>query len=203
MLRPILPKPGGSQPPSEGPETSKKRKVISLACQRCRSRKVRCDGERPACSQCCSRGVSCHYDDDPGTTTRAYLRQEFQRIEHDQKDLLELYSMLKYRPEEEANAILRRLRQDDDVHSLMRSLKAEDAVPGLERSETHSPMTLDTGPPGLSIQATLNIQHPNAYPPLPPLSDPAAELGLRERSMTTEDSLGDDSLTEEDVQNAR
>ncbi|QSZ32272.1 hypothetical protein DSL72_001846 [Monilinia vaccinii-corymbosi] len=38
------------------------RKRVSQACDKCRSRKDRCDGERPSCSTCLAHGRTCSYD---------------------------------------------------------------------------------------------------------------------------------------------
>jgi len=38
------------------------RKRVSQACDRCRSRKDKCDGKKPACSTCLSNGRECSYD---------------------------------------------------------------------------------------------------------------------------------------------
>ncbi|KFY20638.1 hypothetical protein V491_03554 [Pseudogymnoascus sp. VKM F-3775] len=38
------------------------RKRVAQACDRCRSRKDKCDGAKPACSACASRGHACSYD---------------------------------------------------------------------------------------------------------------------------------------------
>jgi hypothetical protein len=38
------------------------RKRVAQACDRCRSRKDKCDGAKPACSACAVRGHSCSYD---------------------------------------------------------------------------------------------------------------------------------------------
>lgn len=47
--------------PPEGP--ARKRQRVSQACRRCRSRKYRCDGARPACSSCVSAGgTECLYE---------------------------------------------------------------------------------------------------------------------------------------------
>ncbi|TVY82371.1 Quinic acid utilization activator [Lachnellula suecica] len=46
------------------PKKSKQvpRKRVSQACDRCRSRKDKCDGKKPACSTCLSNGRECSYD---------------------------------------------------------------------------------------------------------------------------------------------
>jgi hypothetical protein len=38
------------------------RKRVSQACDRCRSRKDKCDGKRPACTTCLTHGRTCSYD---------------------------------------------------------------------------------------------------------------------------------------------
>ncbi|EHL01351.1 putative Quinic acid utilization activator [Glarea lozoyensis 74030] len=38
------------------------RKRVSQACDKCRSRKDKCDGAKPACSTCVANGRACSYD---------------------------------------------------------------------------------------------------------------------------------------------
>jgi len=38
------------------------RKRVSQACDRCRSRKDKCDGNKPTCSTCLTNGRDCSYD---------------------------------------------------------------------------------------------------------------------------------------------
>ncbi|KFG85393.1 hypothetical protein MANI_026129 [Metarhizium anisopliae] len=42
-------------------DTEYKRKRVAKACQRCRSMKSKCDGQRPACSRCRGYGYTCIY----------------------------------------------------------------------------------------------------------------------------------------------
>ncbi|PIL25362.1 transcription factor [Ganoderma sinense ZZ0214-1] len=45
------------------------RERIAIACDRCRARKMKCDGALPACSNCqraAHQGVECHYEPEPG-----------------------------------------------------------------------------------------------------------------------------------------
>jgi hypothetical protein len=41
----------------------KKRSRRTLACDDCRRRKVRCDGNRPSCTSCIRHGTTCHYQE--------------------------------------------------------------------------------------------------------------------------------------------
>ncbi|VDC04445.1 unnamed protein product [Peniophora sp. CBMAI 1063] len=54
--------PPQQQPPSQpsAPATSRAKK-ITIACNFCRSRKLKCDGARPACHQCQKRAHACDY----------------------------------------------------------------------------------------------------------------------------------------------
>jgi hypothetical protein len=59
----------GSEPtPSKEEDLNKSkaklssRKRVSQACDRCRSRKDKCDGKKPACSTCTTHGRTCSYD---------------------------------------------------------------------------------------------------------------------------------------------
>ncbi|KAJ5159251.1 uncharacterized protein N7500_008902 [Penicillium coprophilum] len=46
----------------EGSDKAPRRKRVSRACDRCRSKKDKCDGNRPTCSACQASGQSCSYD---------------------------------------------------------------------------------------------------------------------------------------------
>ncbi|KAJ2381557.1 hypothetical protein GGI05_005942, partial [Coemansia sp. RSA 2603] len=45
------------------PVTDGKRQRVSRACDKCRRKKVKCDGKRPICTHCAALGESCTYLD--------------------------------------------------------------------------------------------------------------------------------------------
>lgn len=47
----------------ESPLPPRKRRKVAESCKTCRAKKTRCDGRRPACSSCASKGVVCEYND--------------------------------------------------------------------------------------------------------------------------------------------
>nr|GAT60215.1 predicted protein [Mycena chlorophos] len=49
---------------AEPPRAPSSKKIL-IACDFCRRRKLRCDGNRPVCSNCRQRGTSCSYRDGP------------------------------------------------------------------------------------------------------------------------------------------
>ncbi|KAJ7502505.1 hypothetical protein B0H11DRAFT_640842 [Mycena galericulata] len=72
--------------PSEGvPATLQRGK----ACLRCRKRKMRCDGSKPACQQCtrAKKGETCEYDDGKGKTRTQLLRETIVRLERRVREL--------------------------------------------------------------------------------------------------------------------
>ncbi|KLU89831.1 hypothetical protein MAPG_08800, partial [Magnaporthiopsis poae ATCC 64411] len=64
-----------------GPPHSKRRR-IGLACNACRVRKSRCDGQRPSCASCLSLGFGCLYE--PGeSATNVIVRKDYMSdLEH-------------------------------------------------------------------------------------------------------------------------
>ncbi|KAH7906015.1 hypothetical protein BJ138DRAFT_1016865 [Hygrophoropsis aurantiaca] len=59
VTRPPLDPPAKSS--SSGRSSKQRTKKITVACNFCRSRKLKCDGGRPACSQCVKRSNPCDY----------------------------------------------------------------------------------------------------------------------------------------------
>ncbi|KAL8389439.1 hypothetical protein RB595_008846 [Gaeumannomyces hyphopodioides] len=80
------------------PPVSKRRR-IGLACNACRARKSRCDGQRPSCSTCRSLGFDCQYE--PGeSATNVIVRKEYmsdleQRVTSVEHKLQRLNDVLK------------------------------------------------------------------------------------------------------------
>ncbi|KAH6658018.1 hypothetical protein BKA67DRAFT_556967 [Truncatella angustata] len=127
-------------------ETSQKRHTISLACQRCRQKKVKCDGRRPHCEACSTKEAECHYNDDPENTTHAHLIRDFRRLEQQQKELLEVFDMLKTRPQAEADVIYQHLRLSNNITSLLSLFNKRDPAPQIYISSTSTtnPRQLDS-----------------------------------------------------------
>jgi len=59
------------------------------ACLRCRKRKMRCDGLKPACQQCtkAKKADGCEYDDGKGKTRTQILRETIVKLEHRIREL--------------------------------------------------------------------------------------------------------------------
>ncbi|KAE8418035.1 hypothetical protein BDV36DRAFT_295617 [Aspergillus pseudocaelatus] len=80
----LSPKSGPRRNLSSAPgRTGGRSRYASRACQECRRRRAKCDGNKPSCSRCLDRQLPCIYttdDDGRGTAPKAYVRQLQARI---------------------------------------------------------------------------------------------------------------------------
>ncbi|KAK7937323.1 uncharacterized protein PG986_014191 [Apiospora aurea] len=178
-FRRLLPKDEASSVPNEPAEPVKKRKLVSLACARCRSHKTKCDGQRPSCGSCRARSVDCTYDDDPNTTPTANLRRQYHHLAEQHQSFHELFGLLRSRPEDEALIILQRLRSSGNVQSTLHHVKegyllADSRMVGTEANDVPFPPC-----PKNREEVMLGVYHSNAYPFLPPSRRPNLRSATR------------------------
>ena len=69
---------------------------IAQACDRCRSKKIRCDGVRPTCSQCANVGFECRTSDKLSRRAfpRGYTESLEERVRHLESEVRELKDLL-------------------------------------------------------------------------------------------------------------
>ncbi|KAI1359785.1 putative C6 transcription factor [Xylaria arbuscula] len=138
-LVPLQPKPntiGEDVDPSPPPARPRKgRSAVLVACEPCRRLKAKCDGERPSCHRCRTRGQDCVYELPHDALSRSSARKEIaNRLQLENSELRLLLHHLSSRPEAEAHDIYRRLRLTVDPIALMHSIKqAELLLPVGER----------------------------------------------------------------------
>ncbi|RDW62848.1 fungal-specific transcription factor-containing protein [Coleophoma crateriformis] len=74
---------------------------IAQACDRCRSKKIRCDGIRPCCSQCASVGFNCQTSDKLSRRAfpRGYTESLEERVRSLEGEIRELKDLLEEREE--------------------------------------------------------------------------------------------------------
>jgi hypothetical protein len=127
-LRPILPRP--TTIPDATPllrSTSdlaipRKTKVIS-ACQACKLKKIKCDGDRPECGPCISKGRDCEY---PVQANRSeILIQQQQTLQENVESFAALYRYLQERPANEANSLFERIRDGFGIEAALEFVKSE------------------------------------------------------------------------------
>ncbi|KAK8013755.1 hypothetical protein PG991_009348 [Apiospora marii] len=201
--RRLLPKVEEGKAPSEPVQLAKKRKLALIACARCRSHKTRCDGNRPSCGMCRARNVECTYDDDPNTTTAANLRRQYHCLAEQHQSFHELFEMLRSRPEEEALAILRHFRSSGTVQSTLQYIKEGYLVTATHMAGSDADEIPLPPCPKNREEFMLGIDHPNAYPFLPPLEELKSSLGFQMRMIPEADPKTANWVTEEEIENAR
>ncbi|RFN54941.1 zn(2)-c6 fungal-type DNA-binding domain protein [Fusarium flagelliforme] len=122
-FRQLLPRPGNQDrnPPLRAPFLIPKR--------------TQCDGARPICTPCTNRGQQCHYsleasDAKPAILKRKYesVAKEFQALQQSHENLEQLFHAVQNRSENDAAAIVHRIRQGVDPGSILRHLQAGDLL---------------------------------------------------------------------------
>ncbi|KAK7928629.1 C6 transcription factor [Apiospora marii] len=201
--RRLLPKVEEGKAPSEPVQLAKKRKLAPIACARCRSHKTKCDGNRPSCGMCRARNVECTYNDDPNTTTAANLRRQYHCLAEQHQSFHELFEMLRSRPEEEALVILRHFRSSGNVQSTLQYMKEGYLVTATHMAGSDADEIPLPPCPKNREEFMLGIDHPNAYPFLPPLEELKSSLGFQMRMIPEANPKTADWVTEEEVENAR
>ncbi|PHH69522.1 hypothetical protein CDD82_7706 [Ophiocordyceps australis] len=116
----------GRTPPPQPPQLFK-RKAVSTACQVCRSRKVRCDGQRPSCAPCRQRNMPCEYPA-PETTT-PQLRDQLKLAKEENAKLYDFLHVVATLPRCEVDALLGKIRTATDPDSLLRLVKESSSSP--------------------------------------------------------------------------
>ncbi|EWY81238.1 hypothetical protein FOYG_15513 [Fusarium oxysporum NRRL 32931] len=134
-LRTLLPAERRSQPsppPLKRSITQRRLNPVLAACEPCRKHKAKCSGERPVCRRCLQRKLACNYVTRPGETRS----QALNRCSHEacegssQRSSVyeELIGLLKNLPDQDAQAILQRLRSGTDVASVLTQARAGDVL---------------------------------------------------------------------------
>ncbi|KAK0619661.1 hypothetical protein B0T14DRAFT_566490 [Immersiella caudata] len=90
---------------------SKRFKSVTQACNICRRHKAKCDGARPRCGGCASKGKPCGYEGEAGQSRQAAIKARLEALE-------KLLIALQSKPHEEAQRMLQHIRSADDIVSL-------------------------------------------------------------------------------------
>uniref|UniRef100_A0A0D2Y6P2 Zn(2)-C6 fungal-type domain-containing protein n=1 Tax=Fusarium oxysporum (strain Fo5176) TaxID=660025 RepID=A0A0D2Y6P2_FUSOF len=126
--RPILPRPTTTPATPSAPRSTshliipRKSKVIS-ACQPCKLKKIKCDGNRPECGPCVSKGRSCVYTVQ-GSRTEILIRRQ-QALQENVESFAALYRYLQERPANEANSLFERIRDGFGIEAALEFVKSE------------------------------------------------------------------------------
>ncbi|KAF2218210.1 hypothetical protein BDZ85DRAFT_208526 [Elsinoe ampelina] len=130
-----------------------KRTHTRVACNACRSRKHKCNGDRPTCTGCLDRGTKCIYDADLDTTRAGTLRRRYETLEAENKEMHHLVKSLRLSPQTDVDRLIQSLRSGHSIaaaleHMDQSSMSIRDRRPSLAGSTSASARTLsdpDTG----------------------------------------------------------
>ncbi|KAL7952129.1 hypothetical protein V8C42DRAFT_306225 [Trichoderma barbatum] len=110
-----------AQPPSRVPA---RRIGVSVACEACRQRKIRCSGSRPRCLSCSQKGLDCHYTSaNPTETNSAVLKRRFREMKQKSSDYEEFYEAIQNMPAKDSQSIFRLIRRGADINTVVRQIK--------------------------------------------------------------------------------
>ncbi|KPI44625.1 uncharacterized protein AB675_8627 [Cyphellophora attinorum] len=148
--KPSLPIARSAGTPYERPERAR----TSHACEPCRERKTKCDGERPSCRRCLHTGTGCHYGYGKGWRKRKTAED------------LTATSRRLARYEALLNDIMPHV--PPNVKAMIEEAREQDAAASSGGSETNEPMDTPRHMPPLSADAsTSSGGTPRVSLPLP------------------------------------
>lgn len=117
--RALLPRPedvkpeGSLSPATTQLKSTSRRRIISQACEPCRKRKEKCDGQRPTCKACTRREVPCAYAHSRykhNTLDLEGFKQQCEALQNENQQLRDLYILLCKIPDTEAQDLLAQIR---------------------------------------------------------------------------------------------
>ncbi|KAK6330984.1 hypothetical protein TWF718_003178 [Orbilia javanica] len=97
----------------------------SHACEPCRSRKTKCNGERPSCRHCIDFKINCHYGDGKREKAKNEVRYLQERVDTYEKALETIYASGKLDHQAKL-AIVTALRESSNWERIEKALKSHD-----------------------------------------------------------------------------
>lgn len=139
---------------------------IAQACDRCRSKKIRCDGNRPCCTQCANVGFECKTSDKLSRRAfpRGYTESLEDRVRSLETEVRELKLLLDEK--DEKIDVLSRIRSFPSPVSKNRSLSSKS--PAAKSSSPSTPVTSEESKSNLcAAEPLIRVQ---------PLSSPSKSI---------------------------
>ncbi|KAK5652938.1 hypothetical protein OQA88_9417 [Cercophora sp. LCS_1] len=164
--RQILPKPRGlgedapKLPPASG-QLIKKSAKVGVACEQCRAKRTKCNGQKPSCSRCASIGRACTYR----VVGDVELKRKHQDLETTATSMQDVLELLRNAPEDTAARVFQELRNGTSLSEILDTIgpKATSPLSHLQASRNASAPTDST------LEFCLNANHSTAFPRLTPL----------------------------------
>ncbi|PNP79378.1 hypothetical protein FNYG_07213 [Fusarium nygamai] len=164
---PLLPRAPTSLSTEAVPTPAPKRRAVAVACNSCRSRKVRCTGEFPTCVACERRGGECHYADiaNDREMHSNQLKKRVKELEDENRSFRSLFESLR-KPDGRTNGeLLRRIQAGDDFGTVVEHARDADSQGKRKRSPSPGSLTRQRPSEWTTIRGIL---------PRTPVASPAA-----------------------------
>ncbi|EME40086.1 hypothetical protein DOTSEDRAFT_74819 [Dothistroma septosporum NZE10] len=161
-----------SLPGAGAPAPRKKRTVVTLACDRCRLRRMKCDGLRPSCKTCAAMSHACRYDSESSRPTR----QNNQAL---RDEVVSLRRQLAAGPHADSSSdLMTRINTDKNgTHGVQPGLRQGTSIfrLGIRNSPSNHQALRATLPfTETALEYELARKHPNAYRVIEPYENPDA-----------------------------
>jgi hypothetical protein len=128
MARPLRPlRPAATRPRNE-PLPPQPRDRVPSACDQCRTRKIKCNGERPACIECTKRSTLCHYATQSAETQNQALKRKFKLLQAENEAYAELFELIKTSPDSKSRELMRKVKMGGEVEHVLKRIKEADVL---------------------------------------------------------------------------
>lgn len=148
---------------------------IAQACDRCRSKKIRCDGVRPCCTQCKNVGFECKTSDKLSRRAfpRGYTESLEDRVRALESEVRDLKNLLDER--DEKIEVLSRIHSFGTPRQKAQSTPSPASSSGAVSETSRSPLSSEEVKPSLvDTERVISIQHPTKASGSPPFAGPSS-----------------------------
>ncbi|KAG6009652.1 hypothetical protein E4U21_001716 [Claviceps maximensis] len=130
--------------------------VNLIACDPCRRKKAKCDGQRPVCDRCSRGGSYCKYDADVGESRSAAMKKkyralnkDFHRLTREVHQLRRFYGYIRAAPQEEAYSIFLQIRASGGSSPIdvLDSLNRQERKPSLTSNDDSNCNSIEVASP--------------------------------------------------------
>ena len=147
---------------------------IAQACDRCRSKKIRCDGVRPCCTQCKNVGFECKTSDKLSRRAfpRGYTESLEDRVRALESEVRDLKNLLDER--DEKIEVLSRIHSFGAPRQKAQSTTSPASTSDALSETPRSPLSEDVKPSPIDTERVINVQHPTKSSGSSPFTGPSS-----------------------------
>ncbi|PVH93023.1 hypothetical protein DM02DRAFT_677109 [Periconia macrospinosa] len=149
------------QTPKPEPEPPSKKRKRGIACDSCREKRTGCDGQRPACAACVTRGSKCFYVGEDGDMRPIHLKRQNIALQEKVDAFQQITHLMKDMPPTTVQDTIQQLLTGSNPVATLQTLTGKSITAG--PSEQHVARTFY---PRVNspLELELLVRHPRAYP---------------------------------------